>query len=277
MSILSRTFGFYRKAVTVYQVHSPAAYHFIDKVLDTGKTYYIFSTIEYIREQLLQSKERISFIELGAGSKKINGQSRNIKEIAKYSLSPVKTCRILYNTIDYYNCKNILELGSSLGISTCYISAVSQKNRVISLEGNPACADIARKNLAQLNLDHTEVRTGSFEDMLVPALNDMGKVDLVYMDGNHSYDATMSYFKTILPYLHKGSIIVLDDIYWSDGMLRAWNEIQAHTSVTFSIDIYHLGFVYFSTEMKEKQHFSIVPSWMKIWQVGLFSKIVKTR
>ena len=275
MSAIGRYLSYYSKAVTAYQVHSPAVYDFITEVMDQDREYYKFDEIEYLRELYLKSKDSIPFVELGAGSKKLSGNTRPIAQIAKTSLSPIKTCRILFNTVKFYNCKNILELGSSLGISTAYLAAVDDDNIVISLEGNPSSADIARHNAEQLKLLNIQIITGSFEETLIPTLEKMQKVDLAYLDGNHSYDATIEYFDKILPYLHEESIIVLDDIYWSDGMLNAWKKLQQHPKVTYSIDIYSSGFLYFNKSMKSKQHFTLIENWRKIWQVGLFSKINK--
>lgn len=275
MSAIGRYLSYYSNAVTAYQVHSPAIYNFITEVMDQERAYYKYGEIEYLRELYLKSEDSIPFIELGAGSKKLSGTTRPIAQIAKTSLSPVKTCRILFNTVKFYNCKNILELGSSLGISTAYLASVDDDTKVISLEGNPASADIARHNAAQLELSNIEIITGSFEETLMPTLDRMKQVDLAYLDGNHSYDATIEYFKKILPYLNENSVIVLDDIYWSDGMLNAWKQLIQHPSVTYSIDIYSSGFLFFTKSMKSKQHFALIENWKKIWQVGLFSKIKK--
>ncbi|MBT3544354.1 MAG: class I SAM-dependent methyltransferase [Saprospiraceae bacterium] len=275
MSALGRYLSYYSKAVNAYQVHSPAIYNFITKVLDQEKAYYKYEEIEHLRELYLKSKDSIPFIELGAGSKKLSGNTRRIAQIAKTSLSPVKTCRILFNAVKCYNCKNVLELGSSLGISTAYLAAVNNDTKVISLEGNPASADIARHNAKQLELPNIEIVTGIFEETLTPTLGRMKQVDLAYLDGNHSYDATIEYFDKILPYLNENSVIVLDDIYWSDGMLNAWKQLIQHTAVTYSIDIYSSGFLFFNKSMKSKQHFALIENWKKIWQVGLFSKIKK--
>lgn len=271
--MIGRTFSFYRKAVTVYQVHSPSVYDFITEVMDQDRHYYIYDQIEHLRSLYLASDESIEFIDLGAGSRKLDGQTRKISHIAKYSLSPQKTCKILFNAIKHYKCERILELGTSLGISTCYMASVSSKNHLVAIEGNPACAAITQHNLNQLKLDNAEVIVGNFDDHLSTALDRLTRVDLAYLDGNHSYEATIVYFEKIQPYLHENSVLVLDDIYWSDGMLRAWNEIKDHPQVTYSIDIYSSGFLFFTKNMKQKQHFTLVEPWKKIWQIGLFSKI----
>ena len=273
MSAIGRYLSYYSKAITAYQVHSPAIYDFITEVMDQERSYYKYGEIEHLRKLYLHSNDSIPFIELGAGSKKLSGNTRPIAQIAKTSLSPEKTCRILFNTVKFYNCKNILELGSSLGISTAYLASVDDDTNVISLEGNPASADIARYNAKQLGLSNIEIITGSFEETLMPTLFKIKQVDLAYLDGNHSYDATIEYFDKILPYLNESSVVVLDDIYWSDGMLDAWKELMQHPSVTYSIDIYSSGFLFFKKDMKSKQHFALIENKKKPWQIGLFSKV----
>ena len=48
---------------------------------------------------------------------------------------------------------------------------------------------------------------------------------------------------------------MFDDIYWSDGMQKAWKEICANKEVTLSLDLFKFGIVFFKTENKQKEHF----------------------
>jgi len=66
----------------------------------------------------------------------------------------------------------------------------------------------------------------------------------------------MRYFELCLAQSHAGSVFVFDDIYWSVDMQRAWQAIQAHPSVTLTIDLFHLGLVFFR-DLQPKQHFSL--------------------
>ncbi len=40
-------------------------------------------------------------------------------------------------------------------------------------------------------------------------------------------------------------------------MEEAWKEIKQHSSVTLTIDLFFIGIVFFRTEQKIKQHFTI--------------------
>ena len=82
------------------------------------------------------------------------------------------------------------------------------------------------------------------------------KIDFIFIDGNHRKDATLHYFKLYLLKAHQHSVMVFDDIYWSDGMKEAWAEIRDHESVTVTIDLFWVGLVFFVKD-HPKQNFSM--------------------
>jgi len=65
----------------------------------------------------------------------------------------------------------------------------------------------------------------------------------------------MSYFNACLKKSHSESIFVFDDIHWSEGMEKAWKEICQNPKVRLSLDLFHLGIVFFREEQHEKEHF----------------------
>ena len=87
-------------------------------------------------------------------------------------------------------------------------------------------------------------------------LSKLKRVDFAFIDGNHSYDATIDYFNNIINYTDKNSVLVLDDIYWSREMTKAWEEIKKNPNVSSTIDLYYLGIVFLNHELT-KQHFKL--------------------
>ena len=81
--------------------------------------------------------------------------------------------------------------------------------------------------------------------------------DLVYIDGNHTYGATSNYFNELLKITNENSILIFDDIYWSEEMAKVWQEIKNHAAVTLSIDLYKMGLIFFRKENKQKEHFCL--------------------
>ena len=59
----------------------------------------------------------------------------------------------------------------------------------------------------------------------------------------------------MLPHLNENSILIFDDIHWSQGMCQAWKSIQQDPQVKLSIDLFFFGVLFFKNDFKEKQHF----------------------
>ena len=83
-----------------------------------------------------------------------------------------------------------------------------------------------------------------------------GKLDFAFIDGNHTYEATIANFNTLLSIAHNDTVFVFDDIHWSAGMQKAWDEIAGHERVTVSIDLFRIGIVFLKKELS-KQKFVI--------------------
>ena len=72
---ISTFWRYYSKAKTIYKVHSPFVYSFIDEVINNDHMYYAFEILESHRKNILQSKETVMFQEMGAGSKVLKNQN----------------------------------------------------------------------------------------------------------------------------------------------------------------------------------------------------------
>lgn len=258
--------SYYRQSQTIYQVHSPFVFDFVEQVLEDDRRYYSFVQLENFRQLLLQSSKEIEVTDFGAGSHKMGTKRRKVKDIAKYSVSPPRQARFLFRLANHFKPNTILELGTSLGLSALYLSSARKNARIITLEGCPQTAQLAQTHLERFEAKNIEIKTGPFEQTYIPALQALKSVDLLFIDGNHQEKATIEYFEKSLPFLHDQSIVVFDDIYWSEGMKKAWEKIKAHPKVTLSIDLYETGLVLFRQEQKSKEHFTLITKWWKPWR-----------
>jgi predicted O-methyltransferase YrrM len=262
-------FNFYRKADTKYQVHSPFVTDFIEAVLEDKRWFYAFSDVEKLRSTLRKSKVMLEVADFGARSSGTtpNVYKKSVSDIVAQSASSVAQGQQLFRLVAWLKPITVLELGSSVGISTLYMAKAAQKANVTALEGAPALAAVLRSNAETLKVSNIEVKSGPFEQTLQPTLKALQKVDLVFFDGNHRGDATLAYFEQCLPYVHDRTVFVFDDCYWSEDMTAAWKQICAHPKVRLSIDTYDLGIVFFNPDFKERQHFRLMPRWYKPWKV----------
>ena len=262
--------NFYWNAKTKYSLHSPFVFDFFNTVMNVNINDPKIQLIEKERKSFINDKSEMTFVEYGAGSKVKTGDTRRVADVAKSSLSGIWQCRLMYNMIKRYQPKNILEIGTSLGISTAYLAAVSNDSSILTLEGNPSSAEIAKALFNKLGLSNIELIEGEFRGTINKALTKSEIIDCAFIDGNHKKQATIDYFHMIRQKANSHSFIIVDDIYWSVGMQDAWQEIIEHESVAFSIDLFRFGIVFFDHSMMEKQHFLLIEAKWKLWSFGVF-------
>ena len=84
-------------------------------------------------------------------------------------------------------------------------------------------------------------------------LRNSEEIDFVFIDANHTYKSTLSYFKQVKPKLSDRCIVIIDDIYWSKEMTRAWNDISYQTPEAACIDIYKCGIIIFDRKISPER------------------------
>ena len=176
-------------------IHSPFVYSFIQEVLNKQVPADKFDSIEQYRKQLLQDKGMVNVWDRGAGSRQSVDNMRSIKQIAKVALKPKKYSLLLHKIIANYKPDEILEMGTSLGITTCYLAAANKHAKVVTMEGSPSVAIIAKKTFSTLGYRNVNIMEGDFDETLPAYLKSVDQLGIVYVDGNHRYAPTINYFK----------------------------------------------------------------------------------
>ena len=238
-------------------VHSPFVFDFIINVLNDKRNFYAYSDLERLRNNLLSNKKVLQIEDFGAGSVVSKTKMRSVKEIAKSALKPIKFGQLFFRMVDYYGTKNILELGTSLGITSSYLALANQSATVTTMEGSKVIAQVATQNFNSLGLKNIQQVLGNFDSTLPTFLTTSKPLDFVFIDGNHRKLPTLNYFKQLLPHLHNDSIVIFDDVHWSEEMEEAWEIIKKDERVRLTIDLFFIGIVFFKAEFKVPQHFSI--------------------
>ena len=93
---------------------------------------------------------------------------------------------------------------------------------------------------------------GRFKDVLAGILSNEQLFDLVFIDGHHDKKATKEYFEQLYPFLSDNSILIFDDINWSEGMKQAWQEIHNDERIHCSFDLNKWGICIVDKSVKRR-------------------------
>ena len=237
------------KAGNKHNVHPPTLFNFAEQVLQKASRIR-YRSAENERRRLKKSKQILNFLDYGKNGVILQ---KAVSDIAKYSLKSPKYAKLLCKITEYYNAKNVLELGTSLGITTAYL-ARSSTTTVTTLEGDPSVVKIAESVWSQLG--HTNIKSivGPFEKTLDDAVKT--QYDIIYIDGNHRLGPTLRYFDQLLHASHPKTLFIFDDIHYSEEMEKAWESLKADKRISSTIDLFFIGIVYIDPALS-KQNFTL--------------------
>jgi predicted O-methyltransferase YrrM len=241
------------RAKTIFYLHSPFVYQFYKTVLShpsTDESNAIFT----IRKRLANDTSLLAIKDFGTGLY----QQKSIRRLNNKVAIRQKYGQVLSQLVVIFQPKNIIEIGTSIGISSSYLAQGNPKAITYCLEGSEAPLLFAKKLHSELGFKHIEYRLGDFSDTLPSLLNTLGHVDFVFFDGNHTLQATLDYFEWCVAKATPNSIFVFDDIYWSKEMTTAWKTIKADNRIRLTIDIYQLGICFFREDKLAKENFVLL-------------------
>ena len=264
-------------------VHSPYLFEWVRMVMSDKNTYYVWDEIEEIRQEMLKDTRELEFVDYGSGgplptspSKGRSANMRRVCDIAKGSLARRKEAQLLARLVGWLGRPlltspsrggigdeasedrkglMIVELGTSLGVTTAYLAAMDSRNKVVTYEGCPAVAEVARANWEKLGLSNIACVVGEITvDSLQLAVDSLSGIDVAFIDANHTYEATLTYFSALASRVHEKSVVVVDDIHYNEDMEKAWKAICADERVTTTMDLYRMGLVFFDKHYWRKHY-----------------------
>ena len=239
-----------------HAIHSPFVFDLVTNIIykktSTNKT----TEIESLRISLCENNKLISVKDFGAGSNINKNKERKIKDIAKNSSKNKKFGELLYRIVKHFKPTEIFELGTSFGISTLYLSKANSNSNITTFEGCKESAKIAIENFKKLDCTNIDTIVGEFGENFSKKLAEKSNVNMLFVDGNHSEDATIRYFEESIKYSDQKTILIFDDIHWSSGMEKAWDYIKKSQKTRVTIDLFFVGLVFLDQKLS-KENFII--------------------
>lgn len=264
--IFHRIWSYIRHVLTAWNttgegIHSPYLFELVRFILRDQNAYYCFADIERRREMLLECEDVLEVTDYGSsGSPEGTHVRRRVSDIAKGHLESAKVGQMLFRIVEWLSRQEqqplqILELGTSLGVTTAYLAAAESRNRILTLEGSAEVLNVAKGVWRALKIGNIEWCEGNIDDTLYNCARE--SLNVVYVDANHTYDATMRYLEYLLPRMREKGIVVIDDIHHSAEMEQAWERLKEDERVTSSMDLYHVGMLFVDPHYL-KRHYRIL-------------------
>ena len=260
----------YHGASTRYDIHSPYLSEFIREVYRDDRSFYAFGLIERIRKYWSQEKGMVRLRELGAPSKTTSGRQRSAASLVRSSAIGSRSGRLLFRLALWLQPRRIVEFGTNAGISTLYLHLADTRTPLLTVEGNPDIAALARNTFARARVSSNLcLFTSRFTDWLADHRPKTTERTLFFLDGDHRAVPTLDYVRQMLPSAGPDSVFVIADIHWSADMESAWADLKRLPEVRASLDLYHFGLLFLRPELNGP-HLTLIPTRYKPWRIGFF-------
>ena len=264
--VLHRVWAYVRHRLTAWNttgegIHSPYLFYIVRMLMRDENRYYCWDAIERRRELLKADERVLDVVDYGsAGSKQGTHIRRRVCDIARTHLERPKIAQVLFRIVcfmgqDHKRPLEILELGTSLGVTTAYLAMANSQNHIVTLEGSRAVLSVAKEQWKALKIENIAWKEGNIDDTLY--IYARTRWDMAFVDANHTYEATKRYVTWLLDRMDEKGVIAIDDIHYSQDMERAWEELKADERVTSSMDLYDMGMLYVDKHYL-KRHYRIV-------------------
>lgn len=224
-------------------------------ILEDDRYYYHFNTIENYRRFLNKDTETLLF----------QGEMTTVKSLVKrMELSPYWG-QVIFKMVHKYKPKELLEIGTTLGISTLYLATPDARASLIGIGEELAIIPKTQHYFKELGTRNIALFKGSIEKRLAKILPSFSALDFIFV--NELDNTSLRYIKDCLAFTNHNSVIVINKPYQNKEGKDCWKKSILLPRVSISIDLYQLGILFFRSEQKEKAHYTLIQRWKKPWAV----------
>lgn len=198
-------------------IHSPFVFNFITKVIEEKSPYYAYEDIRTYLE---------NFPDI------IHNES--------------KTDRLVFKIVNYFNAKNIVELGAGNGINTLYLTRASSDIKCISTGLNLGQSD------ESYDLFKGWKRNITLSREEFPQLVEMP--DCIYVNLRNYQPDQSKLVSYLLNNVREHSFIFVDGIRTNRKQQMLWKKLMENGKVAISLDLFHVGILFFDKKYHKRNY-----------------------
>ncbi len=242
---------FYLRHRKGHGIHSPYLFEFVNKVLFNGAKLEVPGEILKVHRELKGDHSMIPAGDQGTTSQMDSAWERSVGSFVRRSSVTEKYGSLLFRITRWFGPEVVLELGTGLGISSLYLASGSTGVVLHTIEGNSVRASFAARLMRRCNPGQVVIHQGEMSDKIEEVIPYIRGRFVAFVDGNHLYEPTVFYVKKLIAMAGEESLIILDDIYWSKEMNKAWMEVISWQEVRLSIDLFQMGILLLRSDLNK--------------------------
>ncbi len=217
-----------------YGVHSPFAYSLITGVIYEKTPYYNYKHLNKI----------------------ICKARKQDPALWNRSLEKSKICKLLFRLLNDAQANTILEIGTSAGASTLYLSSARKNARCVTLDEKSQANKLATRLFSSYE-NPIEFRVGDVPSLVIEAISELESLDFLLLHPkNYPLNVVQMMFEECMNKVNPHSVFVIRDIYASLAMRKWWKELVKDQRLGITFDLYDLGIIFFD-QTKIKQHYIV--------------------
>ena len=204
----------------------------------------------------------------GVGSR--SSSPASLSKASRTSSSSWMKSRQIAQIISHCGCSLLIEMGTNLGKATSVIASLVPQLDIHTIEAQKEYWAHAKKLFDSMKLNQIHTYNCLFQDFLDSRQDIIEHADAFFIDGDHSYTATLNIFNRVYQ-KNRFGVYIIDDIYWSQGMTKAWKEIteglDQHVQI---VDFFNYGLIIRSENFTGKSYTPfIAKKWKPLSNWGL--------
>lgn len=197
-------------------IHSPFVFNLVTNVIEEKKPYYAYSDIQ-----------------------------QYLNTFAEKTLSINKVNRLAFRLVNYFEAKNILEIGSGKGVNTLFLSASSKDIICHCIELDPVNLKIAKELYSSGWNSNIILSSRPF-----PSDDLLHKQDCIYINLKNYIFLSDDNIEQITALIHDKSFIIVEGIRTNRMHRVLWKSISEIGGRTAMLDLFNIGILFFDKSLQ---------------------------
>ena len=207
-------------------------FYFITNVVEENLPFYRFVQLRNLRNLLEKTK------------KCVNGEKIADRARSEYSQTYLE---MLFRFVYAIKPKTVVELGTSIGLTTAYLATPDSEATIYTEEQNKEWTDFASMNFKKIGVKNIVQTNGD-------VWSRAESCDFLYISKSYPTEKILEAFQSAIAKKTNSFVAVISDICRSDERISVWEKMKREPSVRVSLEMHHYGLLFFDEKLQRETY-----------------------